>query len=341
MRNEQRLRHQIAELQQQWDLLGEKLSRLERDKILETRIEEKFRMEHMIAEIQAERQQVEQQLDDLEAQLSSKVRNDLDNSVGQNESQGPSLNGYIVTIKNSPELFEALQRHTLALFIGADLTYEVTGLPSRAELAHELARRHGLDESLSLAEVAQRVSQAGNRWEFTDFIRNALDTTDKPLQPFHKRIAELVKTYQIETIITAAYGNLLELAFREVSTGFNHVVRGSDVSFINPDRPTLIKLYGDAQQPDTLVVTDRDHSDLLRDRDKEPLLDEVRRTLRRNTVLFLGYNLADPDFRFLFDQIAESRFARTAYAVWPGLPETDIQMWRDRGIVILDTDPLI
>ncbi|MFX0196844.1 MAG: hypothetical protein ACFFCW_12020, partial [Candidatus Hodarchaeota archaeon] len=220
MRNEQRLRHQIAELQQQWDLLGEKLSRLERDKILETRTEEKFRLEHMIAEIQAERQQVEQQLDDLEAQLSSKVRNDLDNSVGQNESQGPSLNGDIVTIKSSPELVEALQRRTLALFIGADLTYEVTGLPSRAELAHELARRHGLDESLSLAEVAQRVSQAGNRWEFTDFIRNALDTTDKPLQPFHKRIAELVKTHQIETIITAAYDNLLELAFREVSTGF-------------------------------------------------------------------------------------------------------------------------
>jgi hypothetical protein len=63
----------------------------------------------------------------------------------------------------------------------------------------------------------------------------------------------------------------------------------------------------------------------------ERLLDEVRQAFRRNTVLFLGYNLADPDFRFLFDQVAESRFARTAYAVWPGLPEADVRMWQDGG----------
>jgi len=239
-----------------------------------------------------------------------------------------------------PELAEALRRRTLALFIGADLPCEVTGLPSRADLARELARRKGLDETLSLAEVAQRVSQAGNRWEFTDFVRNALNTAGKSPQPFHRRIVELVRTHHIETLITTAYDHLLELAFREAGVPFNRVVRGSDVNFINPDRPTLIKLYGDAQQPDTLVVTDRDHSDLLRDRDKEPLVDEVRRVFRRNTVLFLGYNLADPDFRFLFDQIAESRFARTACAVWPGLPEADVRMWRDRGIVILDVDPL-
>lgn len=243
------------------------------------------------------------------------------------------------------DLAEQLQQRRPALFIGADLPGDVTGLPSRADLARELARRKGLarqDGILphSLAEVAQRVSQAGNRWEFTDFVRNALDTTGKLPQPFHQRIATLVKERCIETIITTAYDNLLELAFQQAGVGFNRVVRGSDVSFINPDRPTLIKLYGDAGQPDTLVVTDRDHSDLWRDRDREPLLDEVRRALRLNTVLFIGYNLADPDFRFLFDQVAGSRFARTAYAVWPGLPETDVRMWRDRGIVILDTDPL-
>ncbi len=239
-----------------------------------------------------------------------------------------------------PDLVEALQRRTLALFIGADLPRQVTGLPSRADLARELARRRGLDESLPLAEVAQRVERAGNRWEFAAFIRDALDTAGKSPQLFHRRIVALVQTHQIETLITTAYDNLLELAFQQAGVGLNRVVSGGDVSFINPDRPTLVKLYGDAGRPDTLVVADRDHLELLRDRKREPLLDEVRRALRRNTMLFLGYNLADPDFRFLFDQIAESRFARTAYAIWPGLAEADVGMWRDRGIVILDEDPL-
>ena len=237
-------------------------------------------------------------------------------------------------------LLEHLERGQLALFIGADLLPTVTGLPSRADLACELAYRNGLDESLSLAEVAQRVSQPGNCWKLTAFIRDALDTTGKSLQPFHRHIIALVRERQIETIIITAYDNMLERAFQEANIAINRVVRGSDVSFINPDRPTLIKLYGDSQQPDSLIVTDRDPSDLLCDRDKEPLVDEVQRAFRRNTVLFLGYNLADPDFRFLFDQVAGSRFARTAYAVWPGLPEADVRMWRNRGIVILDVDPL-
>jgi len=71
------------------------------------------------------------------------------------------------------------------------------------------------------------------------------------------------------------------------------------------------------------------------------VLDEVRTVLRRQTVLFLGYNLADPDFNLLWREVLDraGRFARTAYAVWPGLPEADVRMWRDRDIVILEAEP--
>jgi hypothetical protein len=235
-------------------------------------------------------------------------------------------------------LVEALDRRSLVLFIGADLPAEVTGLPSRADLARDLARRKGLAGSLSLAEVSQRVSQAGNRFEFTDFLRTALDTVGKSPRLFHQATAALLKTGRLETVITTAYDALLEQACQQAGLALNRVIRGGDVRFASPDRPTLLKLYGDTQQPDTLVVTDRDHSNLLASREREELVDEVKRAFRRNTVLFLGYDLADPDFRFLFDQVAESRFARTAYAAWPGLPPADIEMWRDRGIVILPVE---
>ena len=58
-----------------------------------------------------------------------------------------------MTIDHTLQLAEALQRRTLALFIGADLPREVTGLPFRADLARDLARRKGLDGSFSLAQV--------------------------------------------------------------------------------------------------------------------------------------------------------------------------------------------
>jgi len=60
---------QKNEVQEKWDLLSEKLSRLERGLILETNPEEKFRLEKSIADIKAEREQVEQQLNEVEARL--------------------------------------------------------------------------------------------------------------------------------------------------------------------------------------------------------------------------------------------------------------------------------
>ncbi len=239
-------------------------------------------------------------------------------------------------------ILEQLERGQLALFIGADLPHELTGLPNRADMARELARRKGLAESPRLAEVAQRVGQGGNRFEFTAFIRDALDTAGSLPQPFHHRVIEVVQERQIKTIITTAYDDLLKRAFQDAGAALNYVTRSGDLQFIDPQRPTLIKLYGDAQQVDTLVVTEDDHLGLWRDRAKEDVLDEVRSVLRRNVILFLGYNLSDPDFNLLWREALDraGRFRMGAYAVWPGLSATDVQMWRERGITILDTDPL-
>jgi hypothetical protein len=284
------------------------------------------------AQVNIER--IEQRLQEINEQLAHL------SSASEVASQPPSKPETLPQQKLVP-LKEALAHHSLALFIGSDHPREVTGLPSRADLAQELARRYELDETLSLAEVAQRVSRAGNRWEFTDFLRHTLDTTGFSPQPFHEQVAALVKTHQPGiTLITVAYDNMLEIALERAGIGFNRVVRSSQLHFLNRNRSTLLKLYGDVQEPDTLVVTDQDHTNLLRNQDKVELVDEVKRAFRDNTILFLGYNLADPDFRFLFAQIAENNFARTAYAFWPGLSEVDERMWRERGIVILDANPL-
>jgi hypothetical protein len=245
-----------------------------------------------------------------------------------------------MTIDHIPQLFEALQRGTLALFIGADLDREVTGLPSRTYLARELARRYELDESLSLAQVAQRVSRSGYRHEFTAFILDALSGSSP--QSFHHRIVELVQAHRIRTVVTTAYDGLLWLTFRDMGVSFNRVVRGSDVRFIIPDHPTLIKLYGDTQDLETLVVTEDDHYGLWRDQDKEDVLDEVRNVLRKNVILFLGYNLTDPDFNLLWREVLDraGRFTMGAYAVYSDLSKDEKRIWLDRRVQIIEAQPL-
>src|SRR5215217_3796872 len=107
-------------------------------------------------------------------------------------------------------IFAALQEHLasarLVVFLGADLPAELTGQPSRADLAAGLALRHGLPAGLSLAATAQRVMQGGNRFAFTDYLIRQLDTLGKPPQPIHQLIARL----SAPTFITTTYDNLLE-----------------------------------------------------------------------------------------------------------------------------------
>jgi|GEM_PF-3649951 len=237
--------------------------------------------------------------------------------------------------------FDMLMGRRFVLFLGADLPQTVTGLPSRADLARGLAQRHNLDSTLSLAQIAQRVSRAGNRFDFTDYLRRELDITGKPIPVYYRGLAEVAKVQTLTLIVTTAYDDFLERALRDAGIPFDRLVRGSDVAFARSDRLVLIKLYGDVQMPETLVVTEDDHYGLWRDRDKEGLLDEVRSLFKKETILFLGYNLSDPDFRLLWREVLDKmgRFARTAYAVWPGLPEGEVQMWRDRMIQVLDADP--
>jgi hypothetical protein len=234
-------------------------------------------------------------------------------------------------------LKRARNRRMLALFIGADLPGEVTGVPSRAELAHDLARHYRLDEHLPLSEVAELVGQGRNRFEFTQFLVDAFPSGQQPT-PFYQNVATLVKKYQLETIMTTCYDDSLRQAFYQANLRYTSVVREGDERYITPEIPTLIELYGNLQQKDTLVITASDHATLSRN--KRALIDEVHSAFRRNTVLILGYNLADSDFYSLLTEIRETRHARQIFAVWPGLPEQQVKMWEGRGIIILAGDPL-
>jgi hypothetical protein len=240
-----------------------------------------------------------------------------------------------------PQLVEALERGKLVFFIGADLARELTGLPSRSDLAVGLARRLDLSgPPPPLPEVAAQYESRLGRHALVDWLRDQLPVSGISPQPFHRHLIELAQVHGARTFITTAYDSLLALAFEQAGVAQDGILRNSDLRFANPDRPMLIWLYGKVEQVDSLVVTEQDHWNLLRDRDREEVIDEVKRALRQNTVLFLGYNLSDPDFRFLFNEVADSRFARLAYVVWPGPPEDQARMWRERGIVILDTEPL-
>lgn len=239
------------------------------------------------------------------------------------------------------DLRAQLQRQRLALFIGADLPAAVTGLPSRRDLASELAAREGLSQVDGLPAVAQQVMSHSNRWVFTDFLQEALETVGKAPQPIHQAVVALVNTFGIETLITTAYDDLLEQAFRQNGIGLDVVISDEQLGFVRSDRPTLIKFHGDIRQATSLTVTEQDQNALIRGRVKRDIVDEVEHTIRRNSLLFLGFDLSDLSVAAWFDEVAGGRFQRTSYAIWSGLSARQVESYRgNRGLIVLDVDPV-
>ena len=76
--NEERLRTQIADLEEHWNLCREKLAGLRDEHILAIHADEKLRLKQRVAETEKECQQLEQQLRDLEDQLPDPGMDDLD-----------------------------------------------------------------------------------------------------------------------------------------------------------------------------------------------------------------------------------------------------------------------
>ena len=66
MWNRQRLGQEIERLHQQQNLLMQKLERVENARILETHVDEKLRLEHLINETQAELDQIDKKLSSLQ-----------------------------------------------------------------------------------------------------------------------------------------------------------------------------------------------------------------------------------------------------------------------------------
>lgn len=239
------------------------------------------------------------------------------------------------------EVANRLNSGRLTLFLGDELSEEIAGLPPKQAIADRLARREDIAPGPQLATIAQQVMRNGSRYDFTDFLIQTLGPAELAAGPFYQEVARLVAVAQPESIITTAYHNLLELALQRRGIAINVIVRDESLRFVDSSRVTVLKLFGDVQQVDTLVVTEQDQNALLRGRDKPDMLDEVRRSFRRTSMLFLGYDLRDAAISALFDEIAGQRFQVRSYVAWPAATERERASFeQNRGLKVLNMDPM-
>jgi hypothetical protein len=89
----------------------------------------------------------------------------------------------------------------------------------------------------------------------------------------------------------------------------------------DPGIVNIIKLYGDLDQPDTIVLARQQYEAFFLERPQMIKLLETE--LARSDMLYLGWSHSDPHFNLVFGELLNrfGQFMRAGYAVMFDLPE--------------------
>ena len=209
------------------------------------------------------------------------------------------------------------------------------GVPGPRQLTQRLAADIGYaGQVLRLPEAAQRYALMHGRHALCDRVIQWLGAPEFQPGPIHHLLAQL----PFLLFFTTAQHDLLEQALRAAKRPATVVIRQEDTAYIDASRATVIKLFGDITQPESLILTEKDHITFF---DQSPLLTTVvQATLATRTLLFLDYDLADSELRRLFFQVVrgQSRHKRSAYAVWPKPDENQRRFWAEENLRFIDSE---
>jgi len=225
------------------------------------------------------------------------------------------------------------------LFVGAGVSMGA-GLPGWIDLARQMAsevkfRLPTESEDITaqhLLAAFQRYENENGRPRLIQKTRSALDTTRIDPTSVHMALTSL----PIKTIFTTNYDNLIEEAFRKERKRRDLIVSESQLALWNEDVTKIVKLCGDIEQPDSVLITATDFNAFS---DKRPnMLARLRNDLVSKTALFIGYSLQDPFFNQIWDRIGFSfgKMQRPAYAIMFDADENVISDLKTRNISVIN-----
>lgn len=252
------------------------------------------------------------------------------------------------------ELLRSALDHRILLVLGPELSRAAgVDTPARLRAAHSqaLRQRVGVDEAGELdaflarasdAEVAQTARHELGQEDYLSLVRQELS----PSAGLPPRLLFALRALPIRRWLTTTTDGVVHRAlasFGEEDVELREVIPGPGVEDPIPAPEgghLLIKLFGDAAEPESLVLTTDDLDAYFRRRPQ--LADRLGALTDAETPVFIGFGPDDTGFRRLYSligpRLAEQR--RRAYALMVGATRFDAQWWARRSLRILPFDDL-
>jgi hypothetical protein len=238
-----------------------------------------------------------------------------------------------------PQLLDFFRRREVVLYIGAGLS-SGAGLPGWADLVRPLAKSIGVhwptnEADLTVVHLLSAIQHYENqrgRNALIQALRDNLDTTGKNPTPTHNL---LIGSLPIQVIFTTNYDDLVERTLRRLNRPFNVVVNEPELVLWREDHIQVIKLCGELDQPESIIISQRDFNTFFSRRPR--LTERLRTILESKTGLFLGYSLQDPFFNQVWDNIglAFGSLRRLGFAVLFDPNPLEVKDLQNRGVQVI------
>ena len=238
-------------------------------------------------------------------------------------------------------------------FLGAGACFGV--LPLGAEIAQEWAEEYGypLKDSRDLIRVAQFLAIERDpiftKEEILErFFRDVAPPDFKEPDEPHRVLADLplpiymttnYDDFMVEALKSWAKDPKRELCYwneylkdlRKDQPSIFDSEPGFDPT---PENPVVFHLHGHNEVPESLVLTEDDYLEFLANASSDQALlpPRIRQALATTTLLFVGYRLADWNFRVLFQRRQRMRYTKSILV----LPPPEGQLSGEKVLAYLD-----
>lgn len=137
-------------------------------------------------------------------------------------------------------------------------------------------------------------------------------------------------------VCTTNFDFLLEDAYRALRQPISVIATEDRLSIDTDGETRLIKLHGDFNHPDRMVITERDYDMYM---ENNPILSTyISNLFITKTMLLIGYSLDDYDFRNIWQVINShlGNMTRPAYCITVGATHEKIARYQRRNIKIIN-----
>jgi hypothetical protein len=247
-----------------------------------------------------------------------------------------------------PRILEKIRNGEAILFLGAGASVGATGPsgevpPTGNDLRDLLADSFlgGKFKNRKLPRVAELAEDASSLYEVQAEVANRLKFLEPA--PFHERIAD----FRWHAVVTTNYDDIIEKAYARNSNPQQRPERilrtgdGMSKPLRDPGTVPLLKIHGcisvisDSNLP--LILSSEQ---LIKySRNRESLFNHLREWGREHPIIFVGYDIDDPNIQTILFDIGDQSIHRPRYAlVNKDLEPEEISYWDTRRVTAIRAD---